>query len=132
LATALELAGRVEDALAIRKRLLQSIENELGTEHFVVAQQELHVAEDLRRLARFYEAYEFAEDAFNVFGKSDVSQKAWLIATKKCLGYIEEARIPAFAPQPRSVRRVNADSRNATSQGVVESRITKEWNDKSR
>jgi tetratricopeptide (TPR) repeat protein len=128
LAAALEQAGRLEEAVSVRMRLLESLEGELGTEHLIVAQQELHVADDLRRLGRLKQARQYAEHALVVFRKSDGSQKTWLLATEKCLTFIDEAtHSPAPTPQVRSVIKLNPRSSTSTSSGVVSTRITKEW-----
>lgn len=129
LAAALEQAERLDEAVLVRLRLLESFEPELGPGHIVVAQQMLYVADDLRRLGRFKQARQYAENAFSVFSKTDASQETWLLAAKRCLSFIEEAtRGPAAKPQVRSVIRLNPRSITSTSKGVVENRITKDWN----
>jgi hypothetical protein len=115
-AAALEQVGRLEEAVAVRQRLLETVERQLGTEHRLVAQQELHVADNLRHLGRLDEARAYAEHALNVFGSAGESDEAWLLATKKCLSYIEEAATPRR--KRRNVRTLSMPTSRGTYEGT--------------
>jgi hypothetical protein len=109
LAEALERAGRLEEAVVVRKRMLATLEGRFGPGEVLCAQEELCIANDLAKLSRVEDARVVLEHALLVFRALCERDDAWRLAAEELLR--------TMGPTPRQTPGRAVSPSVATSRG---------------